>query len=86
MTAARFRDVAALLLLSSRDLADALRCDDRLVRRWASGKVAVPPEVGAWLEALAAVWATRPEAAAAWYRRADRTDADGVERGPSQSP
>lgn len=60
MTPTRLRDCLALLRWSQRGLADALACDDRLVRRWASGDAEVPPEVAAWLDKLAATHQTHP--------------------------
>ncbi|TGE01665.1 hypothetical protein EU555_03025 [Methylobacterium nonmethylotrophicum] len=69
MSLDRLREVLALLRWSQRGLADALECDDRLVRRWASGDGSVPPEVAAWLEALADAHERNPPPAG-WRRRA----------------
>ena len=52
MTPDRFRECLALLRWSQRGMAEALQCDDRLVRRWASGYAGIPSAVAAWLEAL----------------------------------
>lgn len=69
MTPDRLRLALGLLRWSQRGLAEALECDDRLVRRWASGHASVPPEVAAWLEALAAAHAAHP-VPQGWRRRA----------------
>ena len=53
MSPSGLRDALALLRWSQRGLAEALGCDDRLVRRWASGDAGVPAEVAAWLAKLA---------------------------------
>lgn len=69
MSPERFREVCKPLVLTYAALAFHLGCDDRLVRRWASGKVGVPADVAAWLEALVVVWETRPKASPEWYYR-----------------
>lgn len=69
MTAQRLRDILALLRWSQRGLAEALDCDDRLVRRWASGDGSVPEPVAEWLEALAKAHAAIP-VPVEWRRRA----------------
>ncbi len=69
MTPTRFRECLALLRWTQRGLADALDCDDRLVRRWASGAGSVPPEVAAWLERLTAAHEAEPMPQG-WRRRA----------------
>ena len=69
MTPTRLRDCLALLRWSQRGLAEALGCDDRLVRRWASGDGSVPPDVVEWLERAAAFHIANP-APAEWKRRA----------------
>jgi ribosome-binding protein aMBF1 (putative translation factor) len=45
---------------SLRYLAYRLACDDRTVRRWASGQNACPPEVIKWLNRLAKVHEKHP--------------------------
>lgn len=60
MTPTRLRECLALLRWSQRGLAEALRQDERQVRRWASGQYDVPAEVAAWLERLAAHHAQNP--------------------------
>lgn len=60
MTPTRLREVLALLRWTQRGLADALTCDERLARRWASGAAPVPPVVAAWLETLATCHADHP--------------------------
>jgi len=66
VTPERFRECLARLRYSSRSLADVLGCHDRLVRRWGSGHMPIPPEVARWLETGANVprpepsWSQRP--------------------------
>ena len=69
MTPSRLRACLALLRWSQRGLAEALECDDRMVRRWASGEGSVPDEVGAWLERLTAAHEAEP-VPQGWRRRA----------------
>jgi hypothetical protein len=52
MTPSDLRDALALLRWSQRGLAEALECDDRLIRRWASGDAAIPDQVAEWLSCL----------------------------------
>jgi len=40
--------------MQQRGLAEALACNDRLVRRWAAGDGSVPEPIAAWIERLAA--------------------------------
>ena len=61
MTSHRFRLLLAQNRLRRRTLAGFVHWDERLVRRWASGKVAIPDEVGTWLEAFCAVMGRRPK-------------------------
>lgn len=68
MTPDRFRECLTLLRWSQRGLAEALECDDRLVRRWASGDADIPPSVAAWLAALADAHAALP-APTGWRTR-----------------
>lgn len=49
MTPDRLRRLLDLLDWSQRGLAVILDRDDRLVRRWASGKTDIPLDVDAWL-------------------------------------
>lgn len=65
----RLREILGLLRWTQRGLAEALGCDDRLVRRWASGDAAVPPGVADWLERIGAVHAACPPPQD-WKRRA----------------
>lgn len=60
MSPSDLREALASLRWSQRGLAEALECDDRLVRRWASGDAQVPPEVAAWLMELAGAHESRP--------------------------
>lgn len=54
MTAQRFRDVLALLGWSQGMAIKLLKRDDRLIRRWYSGAMDIPQDVGDWLEMQAA--------------------------------
>ena len=54
------REILAMLRWSQRGLAEALGCDDRIVRRWASGAAAMPADVALWLSRLAKVHAANP--------------------------
>jgi len=49
VTPTRLREVLDALRWSQRDLAAILNCDDRLIRRWASGEITVPPLIAVWL-------------------------------------
>lgn len=69
MTPARFRECLSLLRWTQRGLADTLECDDRLVRRWASGEADIPASVAAWMETLGKVLETLPPPKG-WRRRA----------------
>ena len=60
MTPARLRECVDLIGWSMRGLADRLGCDNRLVRRWASGAAAIPESVSAWLERLAEAHSSAP--------------------------
>ena len=53
MTPDRLRSCLAAIGWSQRGLADQLDCDERRVRRWASGVYEVPAVVAEWLERLA---------------------------------
>ncbi len=53
MTPDRFRDCLQALRWRPHALAEALSCDERLVRNWSSGRMAIPERVAAWLESLA---------------------------------
>jgi plasmid maintenance system antidote protein VapI len=60
MTPSRLRDILALLCWSQRGLAGVLGCDERLVRRMATGAADIPAPIAAWLETLAAVHEANP--------------------------
>ncbi len=60
MSPSQLRDALALLRWSQRGLAEALGCDDRLVRRWAAGDAAIPAEIAGWLATLAATHRAHP--------------------------
>ncbi len=60
MSPSDLREALVALRWSQRGLAEALGCDDRLVRRWASGDAAVPADVAVWLLDLARVHAANP--------------------------
>jgi hypothetical protein len=63
MTPARYRECLELLGLSQNDIARLLRCSDRMTHRWASGKIAVPPGIAAWLERWVAIRQAHPDPA-----------------------
>jgi len=69
MTSNRFRDCLAALGWTQRGLAATLRCDDRIIRRWASGDAEIPASVAAWLETLAKAHEALPPPQG-WKRRA----------------
>lgn len=60
MTPDRLREILTLLRWTQRGLAEALTCDERLARRWASGAASVPLQVAEWLETLAATHKAHP--------------------------
>lgn len=53
MTSERFIECLEALYWSNDRLAKILSCDEGLVEAWALGFEEIPPELGAWLEALA---------------------------------
>ena len=67
MTPLAFRAALASIGWSLRGLAERLSCDDRLVRRWASGGAPIPPPIALWLAALAHHHTSLP--APEWRRR-----------------
>jgi hypothetical protein len=70
MTPTRLRECLDALRWSQRDLAAALGCNDRLVRRWAAGAPgrAVPESVGKWLEVLSTTHIRHPTCRRTWSR------------------
>lgn len=60
MTSAALRAALDALRWSPRSLAEALNCDNRLVRRWAAGHISIPPSVAAWLIGLQAAHRAAP--------------------------
>ena len=68
MTPFEFRASLGCLRWSQRGLADALGCDDRLVRRWAAGQVAIPAAVAIWLD-QAARWHVMHPPPRGWQSR-----------------
>lgn len=50
MTPDRIRECLAMLHWSQRGLSDILRCDERRVRRWATGQYEMPEDQARWLE------------------------------------
>jgi transcriptional regulator with XRE-family HTH domain len=60
MTPCQLRDALAALRWSQRGLAEALGCDDRLVRRWASGDAVMPPDIALWLGHLSQFHRSNP--------------------------
>lgn len=61
MTTDRLRWCLDQIRWSQRQLARELGIGETTVRKWARGTVPIPPEVGPWLEALAAVHAAMPK-------------------------
>lgn len=53
MTPDRIREALAAIGWSQRQLADTLGVHETRTRRWASGRLQIPPAVAAWLEMLA---------------------------------
>lgn len=60
MTPSRLRQILALTPLSQRQLALWLDVDDGTVRSWATGRRAIDPWAGVWLELLAHFLANHP--------------------------
>jgi hypothetical protein len=52
MTSAQFQHALDLLGLHPKDFAAWIDCDERMVRRWAVGKMLIPSRVADWLEGL----------------------------------
>jgi ribosome-binding protein aMBF1 (putative translation factor) len=69
MSPSQLREALAMLRWSQRGLADALECDDRMVRRWASGDASIPPDVSEWLARMADFAQANPPPTT-WRRRA----------------
>ena len=68
--AAELRRLVTVLGISSRWIADEITgLDDRLVRRWMSGRFPPPPEVIAWLQGMEKARDARPTLQAAWFIR-----------------
>jgi hypothetical protein len=75
MTPARYRECLGILGQSQGDIADLLRCSDRLAHRWASGRITIPPGIAEWLEEWVAVRQAHPDPVPPddWHmRRAER--------------
>lgn len=53
VTPERFRHCLHALRWRPAAVAEALACDERLVRNWYSGRMAIPARVAAWVETLA---------------------------------
>jgi transcriptional regulator with XRE-family HTH domain len=68
VTPDRLRDCLTALRWTQRGFAEALECDDRLVRRWAAGGAEIPASVAAWIETLAKVHEGLPPPQG-WKRR-----------------
>jgi ribosome-binding protein aMBF1 (putative translation factor) len=68
-----FREALDMIGWSLRGLADRLSCDDRMVRRWASGEMTVPPSIARWLTTLQRCHA-RNQAPDDWRRRSVSVD------------
>jgi ribosome-binding protein aMBF1 (putative translation factor) len=61
--------------LSQRGLAEALACDDRLVRRWPSGGATIPADIAVCLRSLSRFHQTNPPPDTWRTRRLIRTEA-----------
>ncbi len=68
MSPDRLHEVLALLRWSQRGLANALDCDDRMVRWWGAGHGEIPADVASWLETLARAHEDAPPPTT-WRRR-----------------
>jgi len=68
MTPTRLRECLGLLRWSQRGFAEALDCDNRMVRRWAAGDAPVPADVAEWLETVTGPLAATP-IPTTWRRR-----------------
>lgn len=60
MNTDRLRECLAAIRWSQHDLARALDCSPRLIRRWAVGQAAVPDAVAHWLDLLATTHERHP--------------------------
>lgn len=60
MTPERFRDRLEKIGWTYRGLADRLAVHETRVRRWASGMIPIPPNLGAWLERIHYYHMTHP--------------------------
>jgi len=60
MTPERFRECLDITGYSTRFIAEKLGRDDRRIRRWSSGEMAIPSNVAKWLEGLAHYIETHP--------------------------
>ena len=67
MPPSELREALLALRWSQRELAEALECDGKLVRCWATGHAAVPADVAVWLRELARVHHDNPPPQA-WRR------------------
>lgn len=59
MTPERLRECLTLVRWTRRGLADALMCDERLIRRWLAGESTIPDGVAVWIETLGQFHARR---------------------------
>ena len=69
MTPDRYREVLGLLRMNPTGLSLLIDCDERLARRWASGRVPIPAELAAWLEDAAALYERLPIPKPEWNYR-----------------
>lgn len=60
MTPTRFRECLDLLRWSQRGLAEALACNERTIRRMATGASDIPSQLAGWLERHAAAMQADP--------------------------
>ena len=74
MTPIRYREALGLLGINPAGLSLMLDCDERLARRWASGRVPIPDALAAWLEEAADLYARMPVPQPEWNRRPPRDE------------
>jgi hypothetical protein len=63
MTTDRLRECLAALGVSQGALARLLKCDDRVVSRWATGQNEIPQGIARWLEEWVSVRTAHPDPA-----------------------
>ena len=60
MTPTEFRAALEALRWTQRGVAAVLRCDERQIRRWATGAYPIPERIASWLATLAAFHRAHP--------------------------